>query len=143
MIALLVIALLFGNGFGGGNRLNLSDPAVLAAFTEHVSAIVKDPQKASKVTDAAYRLNIMSREVYSETGAVEQNIRKINSILVDYNATREEVHAALGGLNATLKSVNQTTVQEREVMRQNTTGKEWENLLKELASTSPAPGSRR
>jgi hypothetical protein len=133
MIALLVIALLFGGGFGGSSSLDLSDPAVLATFSENVSTIVKDPDRAPKVVAAVYRINIMTHQANSEAGLVEQDIENIHSILGDYNATREEVHASLGVLGNTLQAVNQTTIQEREVMRQNTTKKEWKKLLKELS----------
>ena len=133
MIALLVIALLFGGGFGGSASLDLSDPAVLATFSENISTIVKDPDRSTKVVGAVYRINIMSHQTNSEAGLVEQDIQNIHAILGDYDATREEVHTTLGTLGKTLQTVNQVTIQEREVMRQNTTKKEWKKLLKELS----------
>jgi hypothetical protein len=133
MIIALVLVLLFGSGLFGSSSLNLSDPAVLSEFSDRVSEIVEDPYRAANVTDAAYRLNVMAWETRSQTGTIEQGIQALRDTLVDYAATDEAVHDTLRGLESHQAVINQANLEERGIIRQNTTKKEWNKLLKNLA----------
>jgi len=132
MITALVIILLFGGGLGGKN-LDLTDPVVLAEFQQNVSQIVPDPNRARNVTGAIYQLNVMAQQNRSSDGLVAKEIGDMRAVLGNYNATRDESMAALRELSLALDQVNQQTVAGREVIRQNTTKKEWKKLLKELS----------
>lgn len=132
MITALVIILLFSGGLGGKN-LDLSDPAVLAEFQQNVSQIVADPGRARNVTGAIYHLNQMSQQTRAPGGLVAKEVQDMRGVLGNYNSTRDEAMVALRELSLALDRVNQDTVAGREVIRQNTTKKEWKKLLKELA----------
>ena len=131
MIAALIILLLLGGS--GSSTLDLSDPETLAKFNQNVGTIISDPTKAARVSDAVYKLNVMSRYAYGENGLIGQDIQEFRRVAGDYNASRAEVHAALGQLDAGMRTVSSKTVRAREVIRLSTTKKEWNKLLKALS----------
>lgn len=132
MIIALVILILLSGGLNAPN-LDLSDPAVLVEFRDEVSTIIEDPARAAQVTNAIYHLNVMSFKTRSANGLVEQEIRDFHNVSSNYNASKAEVHAALRELEHSLVSVNRSTIDGREVIRRNTSKKEWKKLLKALA----------
>jgi len=132
MIIALVILLLFAGGFGA-SHIDLSDPVVLVKFRRSISEIIEDPVRAANVTNAIYDLNIMSSQTRSENGAVEKEIKDFRAIAGNYKATPAEVHTALRELEGSLTSAKQSTIEGREIIRRNTTKKEWKKLIKALA----------
>lgn len=132
MIIALVILLLLSGGFGASD-IDLSDPVVLVKFRRSISEIIEDPVRAANVTNAIDDLNIMSSQSRSASGAVEKEIKDFRAIAGNYQATPAEVHAALSELESSLTSVKQGTIEGREIIRQNTSKKEWKKLLKALA----------
>lgn len=131
MIIALIILILLSGGLNAPN-LDLSDPAVLAKFRQEVSTIIEDPVRAANVTNAIYHLNVMSFKTRSAKGSVEQAIVNFDKVAGNYGASTAEVHAALKELEASLVSVNRSTIDGREVIRLNTSKKEWKKLLKSL-----------
>lgn len=132
MITTFVILLLFGGSFGA-KSLNLSDPAILARFKQEIGAIIPDPDRASAVTDALYGLDELSTKSRSPEGAIEENIENVRTVIGNYESTRSDVYSALHKMEAAVKDMNRNTIIGREVIRQNTTKREWNQLLKELA----------
>ena len=133
MIPTLIIILLFSGSFGS-KSLDLSDPVVLAELRQNVSDIVSNPAKAANVSDAIYRLNITTSQAGSPDGIVEQGIAGFRAAAGSYDSTPGELRDALLELETALTTANRSTVGEREVIRQNTTKKEWKKLLKELSN---------
>ncbi len=131
IIALIVLVLLSG-GLNAPN-LDLSDPAVLVEFQKDVATIIEDPSRATTVSNAVYHLNVMSFKSRSAKGAIEQEIIDFDKVASNYSATPAEVHAALKELEQSLVNVSRSTIDGREVIRQNTTKKEWKKLIKTLA----------
>lgn len=131
MIIALVLLFLLSGGFNAPN-LDLSDPAVLVEFRQEVSTIIEDPVRATNVSNAVYHLNVLSFKSRSAKGTVEQEIIDFDKVAGDYSATKAEVHAALKELEHSLVSVSRSTIDGREVIRRNTTKKEWKKLLKSL-----------
>lgn len=131
MIIALIILILLSGGLNAPN-LDLSDPAVLAEFRGEVSTIIEDPVRANNVTNAIYHLNVMSFKTRSANGEVEEEIKNFRAVAGNYKATQKEVHAALRELEDSLVSVNRSTIDGREVIRRNTSKKEWKKLLKAL-----------
>ena len=132
MIPTLIVLLLLGGNFGA-NHLDLSDPAVLAEFRQNVLRIIPDPVRAANVSRAVYDLNVASYHGRSSEGVIEQEFRNLRSVASSYNSSNEDVHIALRKLEHSLSNVSRGTIQGREIIRQNTTKKEWEKLLKELS----------
>jgi hypothetical protein len=133
MIPTLIILLIFGGSFGS-NSIDLTDPVVLAEFWQHVLEIVRDPAKATNVTDAVYRLNILASQANSTGGVVEQGVESFRAVAGNYTATPGELRDALLELETALSTVNRGTIGEREVIRQNTTKREWKKLIKKLGN---------
>lgn len=133
MIIALIILILLSGGLNAPN-LDLSDPAVLADFKQDVSAIIQDPKRANKVVSGVYQLNVMSFKTRSTNGLVEREIREFRAVASNYNSSKSEVVSALKELEHSLVSVNRSTIDGREVIRKNTTKKEWKALLKALAN---------
>ena len=131
MIIALILLILLSGGLNAPN-LDLSDPAVLVDFRREVSTIIEDPVRAANVTNAIYHLNVMSFKTRSAKGSVEQAIVNFDKVAGNYGASTAEVHAALKELEASLVSVNRSTIDGREVIRLNTSKKEWKKLLKSL-----------
>ena len=131
MIIALIVLILLSGGLNAPN-LDLSDPAVLVDFRREVSTIIEDPVRAANVTNAIYHLNVMSFKTRSAKGSVEQAIVNFDKVAGNYGASTAEVHAALKELEASLVSVNRSTIDGREVIRLNTSKKEWKKLLKSL-----------
>ena len=132
MITAFVIIMLFGGSFGA-TSLDLSDPALLAQFRQEISGIIADPVRAAAVSDALFELNELSKKSRSADGAVEQKIQNIRTVVGNYESTRAEVEAALAELDIAVKEGNRHTIVGREVVRRNTTEKEWKSLLKQLS----------
>lgn len=131
MIIALIVLILLSGGLNAPN-LDLSDPAVLVEFRKEVSTIIEDPARAANVTNAIYHLNVLSFKARSNKGTVEQEIINFDKVAGNYHSTSTEVHAALKGLEKSLVGVNRSTIDGREVIRLNTTKKEWKKLLKSL-----------
>ena len=131
MIIALIVLILLSGGLNAPN-LDLSDPAVLVDFRREVSTIIEDPVRAANVTNAIYHLNVTSFKTRSAKGSVEQAIVNFDKVAGNYGASTAEVHAALKELEASLVSVNRSTIDGREVIRLNTSKKEWKKLLKSL-----------
>ena len=131
MIIALIVLILLSGGLNAPN-LDLSDPAVLVDFRREVSTIIEDPVRAANVTNAIYHLNVMSFKTRSAKGSVEQAIVNFDKVAGNYGTSTAEVHAALKELEASLVSVNRSTIDGREVIRLNTSKKEWKKLLKSL-----------
>ena len=131
MIIALILLILLSGGLNAPN-LDLSDPAVLVDFRREVSTIIEDPVRAANVTNAIYHLNVMSFKTRSAKGSVEQAIVNFDKVAGNYGTSTAEVHAALKELEASLVSVNRSTIDGREVIRLNTSKKEWKKLLKSL-----------
>lgn len=132
MIIALIVLILLSGGLNAPN-LDLSDPAVLAEFRQNVSTIVQDPNRAANVSNAIYKLNIVSLHGSSSEGVVEKEVRSFRKTATNYDSSQEELQRALKNLEYALLSVNRSTIEGRDVIRQNTTKKEWKKLLKELS----------
>ena len=133
MITAFVLVLLFGGSFGSSTSLNLSDPEVMARFTQSVSGIVKDPGRATAVTNASFRLNVLAWQSRSAESPIRQNVRQLRFVLGDYDASRDEIIGVLGSIGSNQQIQNGNTIEGREVIRRNTTKREWGRLLKELS----------
>ena len=131
MTVVLVIVLLFG-GAGGSKTLDFSDPAVLAAFKQNVNSIIPDQERARRVYEAVFEMNEMSIKSRSPQGLIATDIAKFREVATDYGSSRDEVYASLRQLYYSLGQVTRKTVQGREVIRQNTSKREWKKLLKAL-----------
>lgn len=131
MIIALIILILLSGGLNAPN-LDLSDPAVLAEFRREISTIVEDPVRANNVANAIYHLNVMSFQTRSADGEMEKEIKEFRAVAGDYKASKAETIAALRELEHSLVSVNRSTIDGREIIRRNTTKKEWKKLLKAL-----------
>lgn len=132
MIIALIVLILLSGGLNAPN-LDLSDPAVLVEFQQEVSTIVEDSRRAANVSNAVYQLNVMSFKARSSKGTIDEEIRNFYSVAGNYASTSAEVYAALGELETSLAGVNRSTIDGREVIRRNTTKKEWKKLIKALA----------
>jgi len=133
MSVVIILLIIFGSGGFGGKSLDLSDPAALAEFRRNVGTIVEDPARAANVSNAIYQLNILSHETTSSEGSIEKEISEFRQTIGNYNAKQAEVYTALRELEISLTNVNRNTIQGRDVIRRNTTKKEWKKLLKELS----------
>ena len=132
MIIALIILILLSGGLNAPN-LDLSDPAVLAKFRQEVSTIIEDPVKAANVSEAVYKLNVVSFHTRSSEGVVEKDIKNFRSTATNYNSSKDEVHRSLKNMEYSMLSVNRSTIEGRDVIRRNTAKKEWKKLLKQLS----------
>jgi len=135
MIIALIILILLSGGLNAPN-LDLSDPAVLADFRREISTIIEDPVRANNVANAVYHLNVMSFQTRSADGAMEKEIKEFRAVAGNYKASKAETVTALRELEHSLVSVNRSTIDGREIIRRNTTKKEWKKLLKALKKKS-------
>lgn len=132
MIIALIALLLFSGAFSAPN-IDLSDPVVLVEFNRELSTIIKDPARASQVSKAIYGLNIQSFKARSAKGTIDTEIRNFYQIAGNYHATPLEVHQALRELESSLTSVSRSTIEGREIIRRNTSKKEWKKIIKTLS----------
>ncbi len=132
MIIALIVLILLSGGLNAPN-LDLSDPVVLVKFQQQVATIVKNSRRAINVSDAVYQLNVMSFKTRSSKGTIDEEIKNFYSVAGNYESTSTQVYAALGELETSLASVNRSTIDGREIIRRNTTKKEWKKLIKALA----------
>ncbi|NOX99926.1 MAG: hypothetical protein GXP30_09380 [Verrucomicrobia bacterium] len=93
---------------------------------------MQDLRPKGVVWYAVYHLNVLSFKSRSAKGTVEQEIIDFDKVAGNYTASKAEVHAALKELEHSLVSVSRSTIDGREVIRRNTTKKEWKKLLKSL-----------
>lgn len=129
---IIALILIFFSGGLNAPNIDLTDPAALAEFKQKVSTIIEEPVRAKKVTDSIYHLNTMPVRNRATEDTAEQEIKKFKAIAGNYNAPKAEILTAFKELEDSLENVNQNTIDSREIIRRNTTKKEWGKLLQAL-----------
>ncbi|MCF6311532.1 MAG: hypothetical protein L3J39_03690 [Verrucomicrobiales bacterium] len=128
-----LIALILFSGVLSAPHVDLSDPVVLVEFNQELSTIIEDPVRASAVSKAIYGLNVQSFKARSAKGTIDTEIQDFYQVAGNYHSTSSEVHEALRQLENSLTSVNRSTIEGREIIRSNTSKKEWKKLIKTLS----------